>query len=198
MIKHSYVFKSNLAIQGPTHYFDDLIGCVSFLNHCCCSSFPDEAYRMAYCSRCERTFSSQRAIQQHYNDSASHNQCEVCGFDGSTWEELLQHHRKTQHRIVCQGCDDGDGIIWVPGSQEYIDHLEEQNVCKSCEGHFESPSNLYHVSWVDNLSLQSQRLTIMVASNSPFGTVDRMLWLLPKIQDLCWDDNTFRIRYMRI
>ncbi|XTI93707.1 hypothetical protein V2W45_1253331, partial [Cenococcum geophilum] len=98
----------------------------------------------AYYSRCGRTFPSQQALQQHYDDSASHNPCEVCGFDGSTWEKLLRHHRKTQHRIVCQGCDDGEGMTWVSGSQEYIDHLKEQNVCKTCERHFESPSNLEH------------------------------------------------------
>jgi len=36
-------------------------------------------------------------------------------------------------------------MTWVSGSQEYIDHLKEQNVCKTCERHFESPSNLEHV-----------------------------------------------------
>jgi hypothetical protein len=198
MVKHSYVFKSNLVIQGPTHDLDDLIGVCLFGIIVILLSLMRE-YRMAYCSRCERTFSSTQARQQHHNDSASHNQCEVCGFDGSTWDELLRHHRKTQHRIVCQGCDDGDGAIWVPGSQEYIDHLAEHNVCKTCDGHFESPSNLDHVSWVDNLSIAPEpTLTRMLASHRPFETVDRMLWLLPNIQYLCWDDNTFRIRYMRI
>ncbi|XMA13666.1 hypothetical protein WAI453_006457 [Rhynchosporium graminicola] len=35
-----------------------------------------------------------------------------------------------------------EGMIWVPGSQEYLDHLKEQNVCKTCQTHFESTSNL--------------------------------------------------------
>ncbi|KAG9240140.1 hypothetical protein BJ878DRAFT_430933, partial [Calycina marina] len=94
------------------------------------------------CSRCKRGFSSSQALQQHYDDSASHNRCEVCGFDGSTWEKSLAHHRTTKHRVVCQGCDDGEGMIWVSGSQEYLDHLKEQNVCKTCQMHFESASNL--------------------------------------------------------
>ncbi len=52
----------------------------------------------------------------------------------------------TKHRVVCQGCDDGEGMIWVPGSQEYLDHLKERNVCKTCQMHFESTSNLHNVS----------------------------------------------------
>jgi hypothetical protein len=99
-----------------------------------------------YCSPCGRTFPSQRALQQHYDDSASHHRCQDCGFDGSTWEKLLEHCRKTQHRVVCQGCDDGDGMTWIPGSQEYLNHLREENVCTTCEEHFQSPSNLDNVS----------------------------------------------------
>ena len=60
--------------------------------------------------------------------------------------QQLEHHRKTQHRVVYQGCDNKEGITWVSGSQEYLDHLKEQNVCKTCEEHFKSPSNLDHVS----------------------------------------------------
>lgn len=52
----------------------------------------------------------------------------------------------TQHRLVCQGCDGGQGMTWAPGSQDYLDHLEEQNVCRTCEEHFQSPSNLDNVS----------------------------------------------------
>lgn len=33
-------------------------------------------------------------------------------------------------------------MTWVPGSQEYLDHLEEENVCTTCDEHFQSPSNL--------------------------------------------------------
>lgn len=37
-------------------------------------------------------------------------------------------------------------MTWVPGSQEYVDHLEEQNVCETYDKHFDTPSNLEHVS----------------------------------------------------
>lgn len=35
-------------------------------------------------------------------------------------------------------------MVWIPGSQTYIDHLKEQNVCKTCERPFTSSSNLEH------------------------------------------------------
>lgn len=66
-------------------------------------------------------------------------------------------------------------MTWVPGSQEYIDYLREQNVCKSCEDHFESPSNLEHISWVDNLSPLEPTLTMILALDGPFETINRML-----------------------
>jgi hypothetical protein len=61
-------------------------------------------------------------------------------------------------------------MIWVSGSQEYLDHLKEQNVCKTCQIHFESTSNLDNVSEV--LSFRNLRLTPALASNSAFGTID--------------------------
>ena len=130
----------------------------------------DKANSEAYCSRCKRKFSSQQALQQHFDDSTSHNRCEVCGFDGSTWEKSLEHYRTTKHRVVCQGCDDGEGMIWVPGSQEYFDHLKEQNVCKTCQTHFESTSNLENVS--EALYFRNLLLTPALASNGAFGTID--------------------------
>ena len=105
----------------------------------------DWSCRKTYCSRCEKDFPSQQALHQHYNDSPRHDRCGVCGFDGSTWEEVLKHHRKTQHRVICQGCNEGQGMTWIAGSQEYLAHLKRQNVCNECEEHFESSSNLDHV-----------------------------------------------------
>lgn len=69
-----------------------------------------------------------------------------CVDDGTTWEKLLQHHRQTQHHVVCQGGDDRDGMTWVPRSQEYLHRLKEHNVCTTCEEHLQSPINLENVS----------------------------------------------------
>jgi hypothetical protein len=96
-------------------------------------------------SRCERQFSSQQGLLQHYDDSSSHYRCQVCGYDGPTWDKLVKHYQKTEHRLVCQGCNNGDGKAWVAGSQEYHTHLKEQNVCQACKIHFQNASNLDHV-----------------------------------------------------
>jgi len=61
-------------------------------------------------------------------------------------------------------------MTWVPGSQEYIDHLKKQNVCKSCEQHFQSPSNLDHVS--RESALLNSRLILVLASNGAFEMID--------------------------
>jgi len=147
-----------------------MMGWVYYPDHCCYYCSTDKASRKAYCSRCKRKFSSRQALQQYYDDFASHYRCEVCGFDGSTWEESLEHFRTTKHRVVCQGCDDGEGMIWVPRSQEYLDHLKEQNVCKTCQMHFESTSNLDNVS--QGLFSRKLCLTPALASNGAFGTID--------------------------
>ncbi|KAF9729908.1 hypothetical protein PMIN04_010628 [Paraphaeosphaeria minitans] len=112
------------------------------------SGVSNRVSRKTHCSRCVRDFSSPRALQQHLDDSANHYRCEVCGFDASTWDKWLKHHRKTGHRVVCQGCDDGEGMTWVAGSQEYLAHLKEENVCRTCEEHFQNPSNLNHHNMV--------------------------------------------------
>ncbi|KAF2812978.1 uncharacterized protein BDZ99DRAFT_247045 [Mytilinidion resinicola] len=101
-----------------------------------------------YCDRCRKHSQRASSIQQHYNDSISHNRCPVCPFDSKTWDKLLKHHQSTLHRTVCMGCDKGNGIIWDPESKEYQDHLKEENVCEQCGQHFESPSNLKNHKFV--------------------------------------------------
>ncbi|KAI9830309.1 MAG: hypothetical protein M1826_004920 [Phylliscum demangeonii] len=97
-----------------------------------------------YCDRCRRWFRSARGKQQHERDSSRHNCCPVCSLDHWTRGDLLQHYRDTGHRIVCSGCYNGAGANWEPDSQGYRDHLVRQNVCRTCERHFDSPSNLQH------------------------------------------------------
>ncbi|OAL05523.1 hypothetical protein IQ06DRAFT_239686 [Phaeosphaeriaceae sp. SRC1lsM3a] len=95
------------------------------------------------CHRCDRSFRDDRALHQHKNDSHYHYECPVCDFDASTWDELLEHCREVGCRIVCMGCDDGEGEHWEPDGQAYRQHISEHNVCPECELHFESPSNLH-------------------------------------------------------
>ncbi|EMD65832.1 hypothetical protein COCSADRAFT_86158, partial [Bipolaris sorokiniana ND90Pr] len=60
----------------------------------------------------------------------------------SSYHELVQHHRSTLHRIICDGCDDGGW--WIPDSQAYKEHLTDDNVCTVYERHFDSLNNLRH------------------------------------------------------
>ena len=97
-----------------------------------------------YCHRCDRYFRNQHAINQHFQYSWSHHECPECNFDGEDYEELKQHYYKTEHRIVCDGCNDGDGANWS-NRGAYQRHLIDENVCTECDRHFDTPSNLHYV-----------------------------------------------------
>ncbi|EUC41493.1 hypothetical protein COCMIDRAFT_40349 [Bipolaris oryzae ATCC 44560] len=103
------------------------------------SDYPD--FR---CTRCDREFSNQYSLRQHRRDASDHYSCDSCDFVGATRAELLTHHDQTRHATICRGCNNGRGRIWGSESQEYLDHLEDGNVCGLCETHFETPSNLEH------------------------------------------------------
>ncbi|KAF2681533.1 hypothetical protein K458DRAFT_81828 [Lentithecium fluviatile CBS 122367] len=89
------------------------------------------------CLRCNRTYRSWQAFYQHARDSRHHNECPECDFDGECWSDLLDHCRDEGCRAVCGGCNSHFDY------QEYWEHLEDENVCRTCERHFDSPSNLY-------------------------------------------------------
>ena len=97
------------------------------------------------CERCDRCYRNSHALHQHIRDSPSHHECPGCDFDGATWEDLLDHFREEGCRTACQGCNDGSGSYWVPQSEEYLDHVEDFNVCTQCERHFASQSHLHQV-----------------------------------------------------
>jgi hypothetical protein len=54
--------------------------------------------------------------------------------------------RKAGCRTLCQGCNDGEGAWWITDCGAYYQHIEDDNVCKICDLHFESVSNLQYVS----------------------------------------------------
>jgi hypothetical protein len=43
-------------------------------------------------------------------------------------------------------CDEGEGKIWDPYSEEYMDHLRTNFACGKCGRHFSSENNLEQVS----------------------------------------------------
>lgn len=107
--------------------------------------FFGPAFR-TYCRRCDREFRYYTAKAQHIQASSMHNLCEVCQYDGPSWQDLLDHYAETEHMQVCWGCNDGEGDAWTPDSKAYRHHLEDYNVCRLCHRHFDNEDNLLHVS----------------------------------------------------
>ncbi|KAJ5021275.1 hypothetical protein J3E73DRAFT_434834 [Bipolaris maydis] len=78
---------------------------------------------------------NQYALRQHRRDASGHHPCDSCDFVGATRADLFIHHGQTRHAAVCRGCNNGRGRIWEWESQEYLDHLEDENVCGSGAQH---------------------------------------------------------------
>jgi len=57
---------------------------------------------MAYCDRCERWFSSNRALKQHEEDSNSHWPCHDCGLDFMNFDDWQEHYIQSHY---CEECD---------------------------------------------------------------------------------------------
>jgi hypothetical protein len=112
------------------------------------------------CERCNRSYRTPGALRQHVRDFPNHYNCPGCHLEADTWNELLEHRRKTGCRAVCQDCDDGRGMHYDFESDEYWDHVEEFNACTDCERHFISPSNLHEVGCKLNVFKIQCMLTI--------------------------------------
>ncbi|KAF2813916.1 uncharacterized protein BDZ99DRAFT_227393 [Mytilinidion resinicola] len=92
------------------------------------------------CNRCNREFRSENAARQHVQNSPRHHPCDVgsCNYDADGREDLLDHWRQEECRIVCEGCQ--KGIM-----PHYFDqHLADEYVCGTCDRHHNSYSNLEH------------------------------------------------------
>jgi hypothetical protein len=98
-----------------------------------------------YCHRCQRSFRTWDALDRHTRHSRKHNECPECDFDGTSWDDLLGHCYEQGCRIVCEGCNDGQGSHWPVDRRAYDEHMITENVCDECDRHFDSPSNLYQV-----------------------------------------------------
>ena len=61
---------------------------------------------MPYCDRCNRSFGSQYALQQHIDHSSSHHHvCDDCHRDFATAEALVQHYTDDSRHAYCASCD---------------------------------------------------------------------------------------------
>jgi hypothetical protein len=87
-------------------------------------------------------FSSRKEAAQH--EARTHYVCTDCDQRHDSWQDLTQHCRQIGCSFVCTGCH-WTGKIWHFDRDGYRRHLEENNVCRDCERHFDTPSNLVHV-----------------------------------------------------
>lgn len=60
---------------------------------------------MAYCSRCDRYFVHEQALDQHIRASSAHYVCDDCDKDFSSWTGLQQHYVQSPRHHYCQRCD---------------------------------------------------------------------------------------------
>ncbi|EJF61460.1 hypothetical protein DICSQDRAFT_60528 [Dichomitus squalens LYAD-421 SS1] len=64
---------------------------------------------MAYCSLCNRFFKSERALQQHRDDSNMHYICYKCNMDFASNATLILHFTNSPQHPYCPWCDDHFG-----------------------------------------------------------------------------------------
>lgn len=97
--------------------------------------------RKVYCSRCQKSFPSFSAKQQHIRDSLNHNVCHACSFppDYAT-EDDLDNHLEDEHNI-CTYCD----RQFDTPSQLAQHDVAKHNMCMNCRQYFNTPANLSSV-----------------------------------------------------
>ncbi|KAG8699117.1 hypothetical protein FRC08_005497 [Ceratobasidium sp. 394] len=117
---------------------------------------------MAYCDRCDRSFSFYDALYQHLRDSSRHNQCGDCGEDYWTYQELREHWIGSPDHHYCDFCDEEfyyeDELddhneqnhefcdfcdLWLETNSEIQSHrVVVHNCCLQCDRYFSSPNGL--------------------------------------------------------
>jgi len=96
------------------------------------------ASHMPYCTRCDRSFSSMRALWQHEADSSNHHICDDCDKDFPTWTGLKDHWVQSPRHSYCQYCDDH-----FPDSEDLEEHLKDSHhYCSSCRRVFKNDFGL--------------------------------------------------------
>ncbi|KAL7893471.1 hypothetical protein HDV63DRAFT_408351 [Trichoderma sp. SZMC 28014] len=90
---------------------------------------------MNYCWRCERSYKTQSALDQHKIDSPHHNECPKCNLDYET-EQSLKEHMMNAHNMcsVCSQCFDCPFSL----DRHYSAHRKMPAGCYACHSIFES------------------------------------------------------------
>lgn len=87
---------------------------------------------MAYYHRCDRSFKSDPALQQHKDGSGNHWVCDDCNRDFVSREARIQHYRSSPRHHYCDACDEHFG-----DEDELKDHDEEEHsYCRDCDEFF--------------------------------------------------------------
>lgn len=160
------------------HRVNDVV-CTPLFHLCTrllCSSWSSDSDDDPWCSRCRRSFRTERALEQHRELSSSHHICaEDCGFDGESQEELHEHWEETECFYLCRGCRVGYRPWW-----NYQQHLHDNNACDTCQKHFDNHINLQMVPHPcrDVISTKPANRT---APNITPACEPRVLGLLPPI-----------------
>ena len=104
---------------------------------------------MPYCDRCDRSFRSWPALQQHLDNSSNHHICDNCDLDFSTDWALTQHYVQSPHHHYCQRCDED-----FDDDDDLKTHYEdEHHYCGICE-----KVSLYLNFFVTPLSMIPQQI----------------------------------------
>jgi hypothetical protein len=66
---------------------------------------PRPSDQMAYCDRCERRFPSERALEQHKDNSNAHWLCDDCDLDFGSFYGRQEHYKQSRNHHYCKECD---------------------------------------------------------------------------------------------
>ncbi|KII94255.1 hypothetical protein PLICRDRAFT_101874 [Plicaturopsis crispa FD-325 SS-3] len=94
---------------------------------------------MPYCDRCDRSFPHWRALEQHEQNSASHNLCDDCELDFPSWLGLKEHWVQSRRHHYCQRCDEH-----FDDKEELIEHYHDSHAyCGPCRKIFVNDVGLH-------------------------------------------------------
>lgn len=84
---------------------------------------------MVFCRRCDRSFGSERAGEQHNDDSNMHHICYECDKDFTSARALEQHEFQSSRHPSCEQCrilfDDWDEL-----EEHYSDEHYYCDICR--------------------------------------------------------------------
>ncbi|KAI0698767.1 hypothetical protein C8Q76DRAFT_771882 [Earliella scabrosa] len=94
---------------------------------------------MPECERCDRWFNTERALEQHKDNSSMHHICYPCDRDFPTATGLTQHYIQSPRHAYCRWCDDHFSSF-----QDLYDHYDDAHwYCNLCDSTFRNELGLH-------------------------------------------------------